>query len=198
MIERHLDICEKNEWLVHEYDGGFIELEKYSPAGEDFIFTVEPGEDFTKAVKDYAESYDADEHAELWVEGRGKTGVPGSIRELLDDAEAIGDMLKELAEALEKADKVHGPNDFKMREADIGTLVTEEVVQMFMNALPPACYRSSCAQIGEPYTHRQDEVSGKWRPVFGTFRRVRDEVWEYRGNCFYGETEERGRDMPVV
>ena len=41
-----------------------------------------------------------DEHVELWVDSRGKNGVPGSIRELVKDAEAIDKMLQELADAL--------------------------------------------------------------------------------------------------
>jgi hypothetical protein len=44
--------------------------------------------------------FDHDEHAEMWVEGRGKNGVPGTIRQLLDDAEAIDKMLQDLAAAL--------------------------------------------------------------------------------------------------
>lgn len=46
-----------------------------------------------------------EEHIEMWVEARrhGTSGVP-SIRELVKDAEAIDAMLKELAEALFKAE----------------------------------------------------------------------------------------------
>jgi len=41
MNARYLDACEKLDWSVHECDDGTVELEKYSPAGEDFIITVE-------------------------------------------------------------------------------------------------------------------------------------------------------------
>ena len=48
----------------------------------------------------YAAYFDVDEHVELWVNGRGKNGVPSRIRELVEDAEAIDKMLQELAAAL--------------------------------------------------------------------------------------------------
>lgn len=52
-------------------------------------------------MREYAEDFDEDEHVELWVGGRGKRGVPETVRELVEDAKAIQKMLYELAEALE-------------------------------------------------------------------------------------------------
>lgn len=96
--DKYIDICEGLDWSVHIYNED-VELEKYSPAGEDFVFAV-PTLNFVKEVESYAENFDPDEHAEMWVESRGKGGCPSSIRELIDDADAIAEMLKELAEAL--------------------------------------------------------------------------------------------------
>lgn len=103
MNERYRDICESLDWSVTADGDGNIELEKYSPAGEDFIITV--GEvDFVDNVKAYAASFDQNEHVEMWVNARRSTkGVP-SVKELVEDAEAIDKMLKELAEALFKAE----------------------------------------------------------------------------------------------
>ena len=39
----------------------------------------------------------------MWVESRGKRGVPDSIRTLIDDADAIKEMAFELADTLRKA-----------------------------------------------------------------------------------------------
>lgn len=94
------EVFEDLEWDCHKCDDGTLELEKHSPAGEDFIFTID-GEDIPREVRGYAEDFDADEHVDLWMEGRGKRGVPDSWRVLIDDAEAIQKMLDELAEALE-------------------------------------------------------------------------------------------------
>ena len=51
-------------------------------------------------IAEYAAEFDADEHAEMWVDKRGQNGVPNSIRALIDDADAIQEMLDELAEAV--------------------------------------------------------------------------------------------------
>ncbi len=101
--QKYIDILEENDWSVSSYtDDGRVELQKYSPVGEDFSIIVEV-EDFTESVREYANDFDADEHAEMWVEARGKAnGVPESIRELIEDAEEIQEMLDGLADALEE------------------------------------------------------------------------------------------------
>lgn len=101
--QKYIDILEENDWIISSYgDDGSVELEKYSPAGEDFLMCVEV-ENFPESVREYANCFDADEHAEMWIEARGRvSGVPESIRELIDDAEAIQEMLYELADVLEE------------------------------------------------------------------------------------------------
>ena len=100
--QKYIYILEENDWSVSSYtNDGRVELEKYSPAGEDFLMCVEI-ENFPKSVREYANDFDSDEHAEMWINARGRVrGVPNSIRELINDAEAIQDMLNELADALE-------------------------------------------------------------------------------------------------
>ena len=92
-------ICEKLGCDIHEYENE-IEFENYSPAGEDFIFTVNK-ENFEDEVMFYAEDFDADEHAKMWVENMHSVkNVPQSIRTLIDDADAIKEMLLKLANKL--------------------------------------------------------------------------------------------------
>lgn len=102
MNEKYIEICENLGWLVINCSGGDFELEKLSPAGEDIVFDVS-AEKFVENVREYADEFDVDDHVELWIAGRGKNGVPSTVRELLEDAEAIAAMLKELAEALGRA-----------------------------------------------------------------------------------------------
>ena len=104
MNETYREICEKLDWRVTDTGDGHIELEKYSPAGEDFLITV--GEEgFVDNVKAYAASFDQEEHIEMWIEARRNkvSGVP-SIKELVEDAQAIDDMLRELSSALFSAE----------------------------------------------------------------------------------------------
>lgn len=87
-----------------EYD---IDLETYSPEGEDIIVSLiydGTEEGFIAAFEDYADEFDAEEHAEMWIESRGKNGVPGSIKDLLEDAEWQKNTFLKVAEALNNLD----------------------------------------------------------------------------------------------
>ena len=105
--KRYLDVLEKHDWAVSSYtDDGRVELEKYSPAGEDFSICVGV-ENLPAEVREYAAGFDIDEHIEMWIEARrnGTSGVP-STRELVKDAEDIDKMLQELAAALSRSEEV--------------------------------------------------------------------------------------------
>lgn len=60
-------------------------------------------EDFVKQFTERAENYDVDEEVELFVNMRGKDGVPNTVRELLNDCQEAKDTLMEIAEKLQKA-----------------------------------------------------------------------------------------------
>lgn len=100
MTTAQIETCERLDWCVHECDDE-IELEKYSPAGEDFIVSITDIDDIPRAVWEYANDFDVDDHIEMWVLARrsGVRGIP-PMTELVEDAGAIRDMLHELADAL--------------------------------------------------------------------------------------------------
>lgn len=98
LTDEFTGLCENLNWYVKIYETE-IEFEKYSPEGEDFLFYVSPF-DIPAEVQIYAENFDADEHAEMWIESRGKRCVPPSIRDLINDADAIQKMLTELSEQI--------------------------------------------------------------------------------------------------
>lgn len=84
----------------------YVEMEKYSPAGEDFLMVIDfDAEDqaktFLKNLWDYADNFDIDDHVEMWIPERGKKGCPSTARELVEDAEAIAEMMQELYEELD-------------------------------------------------------------------------------------------------
>lgn len=79
------------------------ELEWYSDAGEDVIVDIWHKGDrrsFIDAFTTYAEDFDPDEHAEMWISHRGEGGCPSSIRALIEDADGIKSHLQETAFAL--------------------------------------------------------------------------------------------------
>ena len=80
-----------------------IEIENWSPEGENIIETISfdgNPKGLIKTLKENAESFDVDNHVEMWIEGRGKNGVPETARELVEDAEAIQEMLNDLYNAV--------------------------------------------------------------------------------------------------
>ena len=82
--------------------------------------------------------------------------------------------------------------------ASPGDLVEEEIVDEMINCVPPVCMRSDCTQCGEPYSHREDPDTGKWKATYTTFKYVTKGIYEYCGNCFRGENEERGKDPVYI
>lgn len=94
------DIAESLDWKVNWYED-CVEFNKYSPAGEDYGFTVWYKHliDIPEGVQEAHSSFDATEHVKLWIDSCGRNGVP-ELKELVQDADAICSMIGELADAL--------------------------------------------------------------------------------------------------
>lgn len=90
--------------------------------------------------------------------------------------------------------EVFTQDTFSYSTVQIGDYVEQAVVDDAMDLLPPACMRSDCSQMGEPYSHREDPATGKWRATYATFKQVEKGIWQYCGHCFRGENVERGKD----
>ena len=108
VLEAHdISLCGEISERTYNNDGYDVELETYSPEGEDVIISfIYDGteEDFIKQFESYAEDFDAEEHAETYINMRGKNGVPESIKNLLEDAEWQKEMLLEVAKDLNGLD----------------------------------------------------------------------------------------------
>ena len=85
-----------------------IEIQKYSPAGQDcnFILECEKGNPASAAsalrmVYDY---YDVDTETKLWIgeDGHGTRGAPYHIKDILKDMEAVEEDLEKCADELEE------------------------------------------------------------------------------------------------
>lgn len=98
------DVLDRLEWCMYEDDCGNADLRKVSPAGEDFGFFVSLG-NIVEDVKKYALDFNTEEHIQMWIQAKfeGVSGVP-SVRELVEDADAIKEMLQELSDNLESVE----------------------------------------------------------------------------------------------
>ncbi len=94
---------EDKGWTVNKDEEGW-EIGQASPAGEDFWFFIRHDNDVEKAVteiQEYAYDFDVNEHVEMWIEARRNhvAGVPDAAT-LVEDAQAIQEMLDELADGV--------------------------------------------------------------------------------------------------
>ena len=141
--------AEKMDWKWCDDDDGSVELETWSPAGEDIIVDLE-GKDLVREMREYAANFDVDEHVEPLVEMRGKRGVPSSARVLVEDAEEIQNMLDELSDAFDRIAAVPAKNIF---EAVVCPNCGQEVVaEVMVVGGVPVRMCPNCGTIHE--THR--------------------------------------------
>lgn len=113
-------ICEFHGFIptVTDYDGNLlgvsgdcccIELENYpTPAGGDWIVAFwfdGTARGFKRAIAQYSFYFDIDDEVSLYVDNRGKNGIPSSIEVLLEDAKWKMRELEDLAEELNNKQK---------------------------------------------------------------------------------------------
>ena len=86
-----------------------IEINQYTDLGEDWWLTLGydgTDEDFIQKFEILVDNFDPDEEAEIYIDMRGKNGVPDSIRDILEDQvwklETLRTTLKELKEEFEE------------------------------------------------------------------------------------------------
>lgn len=73
-----------------------------------------------------------------------------------------------------------------------GDEVELDVVQAFIDAVPPIILKAELIQAGEPYSCELDPDTGYWHDTFTTFKRESGH-WIYCGHCFRNKTEEPKR-----
>lgn len=71
-----------------------------------------------------------------------------------------------------------------------GDVVEEDIVDHFVNVVPPVTLQRGCVQVGEEHSEERDE-NGKYRPTYATFHRVVDGLCRFDGYCFKGENKNR-------
>jgi hypothetical protein len=103
------NILDENEWGIDYEDDGSIYFSKYSPAGQDFGFSVHSNtiEELAENIFDYYRGYDVSYEASLWLDddGHGTNGAPYDMKDLYEDMEACEKNILELYELVKEATK---------------------------------------------------------------------------------------------
>lgn len=96
--------AEELEWSWYEDGSGYIQLRKCSPAGEDFSVTANVGS-LVDEIRDIRDCFDIEDHVRELLDAKadGFEGVP-DVKTLIEDADAIQEMLNELSDALEEVE----------------------------------------------------------------------------------------------
>ena len=76
--------------------------------------------------------------------------------------------------------------------AEVGDLVESKIVGWFRDCVPPASNGTDYVQCGEPHSHTKEGAT------FATFVKIDVDVWEYKGNCLRGHTEEDWTPIPYI
>lgn len=100
--DKVVDVCEALDWKVStpKENDSYWEFEKYSPAGEDFCFSIQAKNlmELKGELQYYYEEFDREDHVFELLEAKrnGFRGVP-DLDTLVQDSQDIEDMLEELA-----------------------------------------------------------------------------------------------------
>ena len=94
LLRKQINAFEECGWTVHQEPTYFF-IESYSPEGEDLVEDFEYGTSIIDQLQEKVDSFDPEEHAVMWYSTR-PNGQPSSLRVLLEDADAIHEMLKKL------------------------------------------------------------------------------------------------------
>lgn len=71
-----------------------------------------------------------------------------------------------------------------------GDTVSRDIVDYFVNSVPPVLMRSTCTQAEEAHSSEPDG-EGVYRNTYTTFHREPGGSWTFDGYCFYGSTENK-------
>ena len=129
--------------------------------------------------------------------------------------DSVNDAMDMLAEYAEDLIKITAPRE-KVIDGEVKTLqgwfdsdadtfdeyvkegdkVAVDIVNYFIDLLPPRSYELGFLQVGEPYDHVKE---GARYSTFVYFYKDDDykEVWKYKGNCLAGSCK-KGTEIPRV
>ena len=102
-----IKILEENDFVIgkitKQNNGIYVDLNQSTPLGEDWwvvIFFDGTNNGFIQEFYNRAYDFDIDEEIEIFVQNRGKNGIPNSIVDLIEDAKWKQKILEKTADEL--------------------------------------------------------------------------------------------------
>lgn len=74
----------------------------------------------------------------------------------------------------------------------IGDLVEEAIAMDIANCVPPRTFTRNMIQCGEPASSAMEGNT------YTTFVKIDDDVWEYKGDCLAGQTEQNWTPISII
>ncbi len=170
-IERILD----DMGIKHKIESDHALIEFWTDAaGQDIpveIYYDGTEIDFIHQFADYAENYDVDEQVELFVGMRGQNGVPGTVREIIDDCQEAKDTLTKIANRFLSLDHsgmtLEGMRTYRDEYACGAHVDDIATALMFNGCLPEECYDDLIEVIYQLQTNARNEYSSDyWRTFY--------------------------------
>jgi len=101
------EAAENLGWGVgYDADECEFEFSDYSPAGQDFRFsiTATSADELYVRLRKRCDDFDCSEEAYLWLDdtGHGKNGAPHDMKDVYEDMEACLDMMNALADCIDE------------------------------------------------------------------------------------------------
>lgn len=120
------------------------------------MYDITDDASFIREFENYADFFDADEHASLYIENRGTHGIPNDIKTLIEDAESIKEKLQNVADELNGVENERGLTvDVTLDKEDLDILVSNGLItnrtdkEQVSNALLNAIRTDAYKQINE-------------------------------------------------
>lgn len=121
-----IDAVEELDWSCKDA-GSDVELENWSPAGEDLIIYVDKGQ-WVEDLFDNYQYFDKEEHIKMLLDAKanGFRGVP-DIDTLIEDADDILQMYKELADKVAEAARTAKNEETNITEEYDGPMIEDDL-----------------------------------------------------------------------
>lgn len=101
MLNRMLKKAEELGWKVDREQDSIYYFQKFSPAGQDFYFSVDTENNpdlFLSNLLSVYENFDVSYETYLWLDntGHGRSGAPYDMKDAYEDMEACEEMIYSL------------------------------------------------------------------------------------------------------